>query len=126
MRWRATMADWMLVDVLPAFTRELDDALLADDEPAPAEQVVSLRIIYLCECRNSFCPSFYVGSRPVGKWSTEGPHRNVLTDVEPGMVILDVVAGIIRYVEVLDRPDVCAVFTEASASIEPSLRPSDE
>lgn len=57
-----------------------------------------------CGCGDSFCSSFYTGPKPNGPW---GPGaRNVVLQPRTGDVILDVVDGRIRFVEVLDRKDV--------------------
>lgn len=61
---------------------------------------------------------FYVGPRPVGTWSDEGEHRNQSPEVERGMVVLDVVDGSIRYVEVIDRPEIRAALENAIQRIQ--------
>ena len=72
-----------------------------------------------CSCNDDFCSSFYTGARPTGSWSDEGDHENVVPDASVGMVVLDVVDGVIRYVEVLDRPDVHAVVRAFAAVPRP-------
>lgn len=97
-----------LVDLLPAFAAELEDALRADGEHELADQVASLVIESPCGCGDDFCSSFYTGARPEGLW---GPSlRTVTPAVAIGMVILDVVDDVIRYVEVLYCDDVKAVL----------------
>lgn len=56
----------------------------------------------LCGCGDSFCQSFYTAPKPNGAY---GPgHSNVpLIPPWPGMLVLDIVDGQIKYVEVLDR-----------------------
>ncbi len=62
----------------------------------------TLRVVARCGCGDDFCQSFYTAPKPDGAY---GPgHRNVLLDPPwSGMLILDVVDGLIAYVEVLDR-----------------------
>ena len=106
----------LLVDALPELAAEMVRALTSEAEPDLAAQVPSIVIAGRCGCGDSFCSSFYTGPRPVAGWSAEGTHRNHLLDVDRGMVVLDVVNDVIRYVEVLDRPEIKApvdAFPEA-------------
>jgi hypothetical protein len=97
-----------LVALLPVFAAELEHALRANREGEVANQVPSLVIKSLCGCGDGFCSSFYSGARPDGAW---GPSlRTVTPPVTTGMVVLDVVDDVIRYVEVLYRDDVKAVL----------------
>lgn len=98
----------LVADLLPDFASELEKALSEDSEPGLAAQVGSLRIVELCGCNDDFCASFYTGPKPDGGWG-QG-HTNVLPSLESGMVVLDVVDGVIRYVEVIDRDDVRSVI----------------
>ena len=103
-----------MVDVLPDLASELRNALAQDGRAELAGQVSSLRIVQLCGCGDDFCASFYTGPQPDGAWG-DG-HENVVPDVDTGMLVLDVVDGVIRYVEVLYRDDVRSVlFPEDSA-----------
>jgi hypothetical protein len=97
-----------LVDLLPAFAAELEHALRADGEHQLADQVASLVIESPCGCGDDFCSSFYTGARPDGSWSPS--LRTVTPAVATGMVILDVVDDVIRYVEVLHCNDVKAAL----------------
>jgi hypothetical protein len=97
-----------LVDLLPAFAAELEHALRADGEHELADRVAGLAIESPCGCGDDLCSSFYTGARPNGEWGAS--HRNVTPTVPTGMVILDVVDGRIRYVEVLHRDDLKAVL----------------
>ncbi len=98
-----------LAQVLRAFSAEVQEGLCGD--PELAGQVAELEIFGRCECRDSFCATFYTAPRPDG---TYGPgHRNVVVDVKKGMVILDVVDGRIACVEVLHRGDVRRELAEA-------------
>ena len=101
----------LLVDLVPHLAAELEAALAKDGDEALAGQVGSLRIEQLCGCGDDFCASFYTGPKPDGSW---GPgHENVLPSIDDGMVVLDVVDGIIRYVEVLHRDDVRQIILPA-------------
>lgn len=58
-------------------------------------------------CGDDFCQSFYVGgAKPRGTWQDEGEYESLELIPEEGMVILDLVDGRIRFVEVLYRDDV--------------------
>jgi hypothetical protein len=94
----------LLTDTLPAFSVELRQLLEEQGEPALAAQVSGLAILDRCRCGDAFCATIYTQPRPKDGY---GPgHRNVRLMPEDGMLILDVVAGEIACVEVLDREDV--------------------
>lgn len=61
--------------------------------------------------RDDFCASFYSQPKPDGAYGTG--HRNVRLMPGQGMLILDVGAGEIACVEVLDRSDVREKLDEA-------------
>jgi hypothetical protein len=104
-----------MIELLPDFGAELERGLRDDGEDTLVSQVPSLRIDKVCGCGDDFCASFSTGPKPNGTWG-EG-HRNVTPRVDAGMVILDVVNGVIRYVEVLWRDDVREiVLPEESAT----------
>lgn len=97
----------VLADLSPQFAGEMSAALLADEKEADlAVQVPALEVWGRCSCDDEFCASFYAGPRPRGAWSDDGQHENIVLSVSTGMVVLDVVDRVIRYVEVLDRPDI--------------------
>lgn len=94
----------LLRERLPHLARELEQCLNTEGEHFLAGSVQTLRIYSACECADITCGSFYTGPRPDGAF---GPgHRNVLLDPTKGMMILDVVDDVIRYVELIDRPDI--------------------
>lgn len=94
----------LLADTLPAFAVELQQLLAEKGEPELAAQVPSLCVFERCSCGDDFCATFYTQPKPQGAY---GPgHRNVALAPDEGTIILDVVAGEIACVEVLDRPDV--------------------
>ena len=104
----------LLQAVLPDFTGELSAGLLAIGRRDLADQVPALRIWDRCRCGDSVCTSFYVGPKPAGPWRGEGDHENTVPEVDHGMIVLDVVAGTVRYVEVLDRPEIGAALRAAT------------
>jgi hypothetical protein len=93
-----------IAETLPAFAAELRQLLEEHGEPDLAAQVPELMIRDRCRCGDDICSTFYTQPKPNGGF---GPgHRNVRLMPEDGMLILDVVAGGIACVEVLDRKDV--------------------
>jgi hypothetical protein len=63
-----------------------------------------LRIVDRCRCGDDFCASFYTQPKPKGAY---GPgYRNIALTPAKGMLILDVVDGVIANVEVLYRNDI--------------------
>jgi hypothetical protein len=94
----------LIADVIPEFATELHQLLNEHGEPELAAQAPGLRIFDRCRCGDEFCATFYTQPKPKGGY---GPgHRNVRLMPEDGMAILDVVAGQIACVEVLDRAEV--------------------
>ena len=94
----------LLGETLPEFARELQ-RLLQGQKPELAVQVPILKIVEGCRCGDDFCASFHTQPKPTGAY---GPGLDTLllnTDA-PGMLILDVVDGLISFIEVLNRPDV--------------------
>jgi hypothetical protein len=102
----------LLTHTLPAFAAELQQLLNESGEPELAAQVSALRIFDLCGCGDDFCATFYTQPKPEGSF---GPGlRNVRLFPEDGAsLILDVVAGEIACVELLDRPNVRVKLLEA-------------
>jgi hypothetical protein len=95
-----------LSDTLPAFTAELRKLLEEQGESELAAHVPDLKIFDRCRCRDDIgCGTFYTQPRPKDGF---GPgHRNVRLFPDDGaLLILDVVAGNLVAVELLDRPDV--------------------
>jgi hypothetical protein len=93
-----------LTRTLPAFASELELLLSEQGERELASQVSTLAIIDRCRCGDGFCSSFYTQPQPEGAY---GPnHRSLVLDAAEGMIILDVVSGLIAQVEVLNRDDV--------------------
>jgi hypothetical protein len=94
----------LLGDTLPAFATELRQLLTEKGESDLAAQVPGLTILDRCRCGDDICATFYTQPKPKGGFGSG--HRNVRLMPEEGMLILDVVAGEIACVEVLDRGDV--------------------
>ncbi|HVF53039.1 MAG TPA: hypothetical protein VNC78_05460 [Actinomycetota bacterium] len=95
----------LLIGVLPEIASELETALEKQGDPDLATQIRGLRIESLCGCDDEFCGSFHARGDQKYPWSDVGDLRSVAVEVA-GIVVLDVVAGTIRYVEVIDRPEV--------------------
>lgn len=94
----------LLTDILPKLALELEQLLHEHKESELAAQVKTLTIVDRCRCGDSFCASFY--TRPQTKGAYGPGHRSLDLDAEKGMVILDVVSGVVAHVEVLNRDDV--------------------
>ena len=93
-------------DLLPKFFNELTNALAHVARPELAEQLVQLRVVDRCDCGDRNCAHFYTAPKPIGPY---GPgHANLVLPVKRGLVVLDIVDGLILGIEVLDRPDVKA------------------
>jgi hypothetical protein len=94
----------LLTEILPPLARELEQLLKDQGEVELAAQVSQLAIVDRCRCGDDFCSSFYTQPKPEG---TYGPgHRCIDLDAAEGMLVLDVVAGKIAHVEVLNRDDI--------------------
>lgn len=95
----------LLSGALPDFAYELQQLLTAKGEPGLAAQVPRLAIHDRCACGDDFCSTFYVKPKPEGSF---GPNlRNVRLIPDDGaLLVLDVVDGEIRCVELLDRPEI--------------------
>jgi len=62
-------------------------------------------IVEGCCCGDDFCASFYTQPKPKGAYGP-GHETLLLVTGPPGMLMLDVVDGLISFIEVLYRPDV--------------------
>lgn len=101
----------LLTDALPKLAVELEQLLKKHGESELAAQVSALAIVDRCRCGDDFCASFYTRPKPKGAYGPD--HRCLDLDAEKGMVILDVVSGVIAHVEVLNRDDVRKQLTAA-------------
>jgi hypothetical protein len=93
----------LLTETLPELAQELQQ-LLEAKKPELAVQVPTLRIVEGCGCGDGFCASFYTQPKPKGAYGPD--HYTLLLEPTQGMLMLDVVDGVISFVEVLQRPDV--------------------
>lgn len=94
----------LLTEILPQFARELEELLQRQGKFDLAAQVSTLTVIDRCRCGDDFCSSFYTQPKPQPSY---GPGLDSFDlDAETGMVVLDVVAGVIVHVEVLNRDDI--------------------
>ena len=109
-----------LVKLSPELGRLLPAALVADGRTELANSVGELEAFETCGCGDKFCTSFYIGPRPDRSW---GPgHENLLYDLDGGMLVLDVVEGSIRFVE-LKSGTWADFFTQRSSlTVVPSWR----
>jgi hypothetical protein len=87
-----------------SFATELWQLLIEKGEPELAAQVPRLAILERCDCGDDFCATFYANPKPESAYRPG--HRNVMLVPDAGTIILDVVAGEIACVEILDRDDV--------------------
>lgn len=94
----------LLAETLPDFALELQQLLAKASEPELAAQIPGLVILDRCRCGDDFCSSFYTQPEPEESYGPD--HRCMDLDADEGMVLLDVVAGTIAHVEVLNRDDV--------------------
>ena len=93
---------------------------MENNEIELAQQVASLTVVDRCSCGSDSCAMFYTAPKPYGAY---GPgHRNVALSPERGSLILDVVDGQIKAVEVLDREEVQKVLNQ----VTPRLLPRQE
>jgi hypothetical protein len=94
----------LLSATFPKLSRELQQLLASAGEFALAAQVPELEILDRCRCGDDFCATFYTQPKPVGPY---GPGlRNIALQPKEGMLILDVVDGVIAQVELLYRDEV--------------------
>src|SRR5882762_2581472 len=94
----------LLTEIFPMLALELENLLKKRGEVELAAQVPQLKVVDRCRCGDNFCSSFYTQPKPEGSY---GPgHRCLDLDAAEGMLVLDVVAGTIAHVEVLNRYEI--------------------
>jgi hypothetical protein len=94
----------LLADTLPPLSQELGRLLEEKGQLKLAHQVPGLRIVDRCRCGDDFCASFYTQPKPPGAY---GPgHFSLELEPNEGMLILDIVDGVIAHVEILNRDDI--------------------
>lgn len=101
----------LLLETLPQEARELEQLLKERGELDLAGQVSTLEIVERCRCGDDFCASFYTQPKPEGAYGPD--HRCFDLEAAKEMVILDVVSGLIAYVEILNRDDVRTLLVAA-------------
>jgi hypothetical protein len=94
-----------LYDVAPELCTELHTLLLEEGEGNLAIQVDQLLIVDRCRCGDDCCSTFYTAPRK-GPYGPE--HFTVALAADIGIINIDVVAGKIVCVEVIDRDDIKA------------------
>ncbi|MEV6287416.1 hypothetical protein [Kribbella sp. NPDC051770] len=95
----------LLGEAWPRLAGQVRDALTRDGEHELAAQIDGLPVVQRCECGDDFCQSFHTAPPPDGGYPLER-HRNWYAEDSPGWdgeLVLDVVDGLVVYVEVLDR-----------------------
>jgi hypothetical protein len=91
-------------DLFSAFASELEGLTLSAGRGELAAQIRELPVLDRCRCGQSNCAHFYTAPKPTGAY---GPgHTNLMLPASRGLIVLDLVDGIIVAVEILDRPDV--------------------
>lgn len=97
----------LVAEVLPGLVLELQGLLEAHGHAELARSVARLQIVRPCGCGSDFCASFYTGLVPAGS------ERTLMLDPAEGELMLDLVRGEIRFVEVLHRPEVRDALAQA-------------
>jgi hypothetical protein len=95
------MESIILQQVLPAVSKELEHLLEKAGESALAVTVPELLIVERCRCGDDFCASFYTQPKPPNSYPAG--HRTLALAPTEGMIIVDVVADKIAFVEILYR-----------------------
>ncbi|MEU1408681.1 hypothetical protein ABZ471_41495 [Streptomyces sp. NPDC005728] len=96
--------DYPLVrEAFPDLVAELITLLEEEGERELAICAWDLRLVAMCDCGDDFCQSIHTAVHPKGQPYGEG-HRCVPLLPSEGMLVLDVVNGRVKYIEVLDRP----------------------
>lgn len=91
----------LVSEALPEFSVELQELLTAAGQSSLAAAVPTLRIVDRCRCGDGFCATFYTQPKPKGAY---GPgHGTIELEPKQGMLILDIVNGVIACVEALQR-----------------------
>lgn len=94
----------LLVEAFPKLSEELQYLLGTVGEPTLAAQVPGLLVLDRCRCADDFCATFYVRPKLAGSY---GPNlRTIPLEPTTGMLIIDVLDGMVASVEVLYRDEV--------------------
>src|SRR6266481_4102410 len=95
----------LLTEMLPVLAQELQQLLQAQGQLELAAQIPGLAIVERCRCGDDFCASFYTQPKPKGSYGP-GHYTLALETAAQGMLIRDVVDGVISFVEVLYPPGI--------------------
>jgi hypothetical protein len=93
----------LLADIAPEFAADLERELRAQDDHELAAQAPYLRVLSFCGCGDYQCASFT--TREPSKRNPERQAETVPIEEVDGMVNVDIIDGVICYVEVLYRAD---------------------
>jgi hypothetical protein len=96
--------DLLLKNAFPGLSEEIRSLLIAAGEDGLAKQVFELKIVDRCRCGDDFCATFYTQPKPHGSYGAG--HECVALEPEEGMMIIDVVKGVIAGIEVLYRDEI--------------------
>src|ERR1700687_2552076 len=103
----------LLTETLPLLAQELQQLLQDQDKLELAAQIPGLTIVERCRCGDDFCASFYTQPTPKGSY---GPgHDSIELEPAEGILIVDVVDGMIAHVEILYRNDIRQKLLEYSS-----------
>lgn len=95
----------LLRETFPHFAAELVALLEAHGHTDLAICAHDLRIVARCPCDDAFCQSFYTAPKPEGAYGPGHSSFPLCSDGDHGgMIVLDIVAGRIMFVEVLFYP----------------------
>ena len=94
----------LMKEVLPDLSNELKTLLEKESNFHLAESIDLLRIYEKCECDETSCASFYTVPKPNGAYGIE--HESLMLDANEGLLILDLVENEIKFVEILNRPEI--------------------
>jgi hypothetical protein len=97
-------APLLLVETLPQLANELEQLLKKQGNTELAAQVSTLAILDRCRCEDDFCSSFYTQPKPREEYGLK--HDTFDLDADKGLILVDVVSGVIAFVEVLNRDDI--------------------
>lgn len=106
-----------IADLFPDLANVIRHGLFELGEWKLIGQVDELRMERLCGCGERHCASFYVRRGANRKWKKSGKVLQVPT-AKSGMIILDVVRGEIRFIEVLLNPPFRKRLVEAVRSMK--------
>lgn len=99
----------LLSSFWPAVALELEEGLKKLSKAELAKQIEDLRIESVCSCRERFCQSIFIESSPFG--------GVIPTTLEVGTMQVDVVAGRICFIEILDHDELIDSFEKLTTLV---------